>query len=38
MGLSYAEIAKKLGTDKKSVDNAVTRARAKLRRHYSDLI
>lgn len=38
MGLSYAEIAKKIGTDKKSVNNAVTRARAKLRRHYSDLM
>lgn len=31
LGLSYAEIAKKLGCDKKSVDNAVARARAKLR-------
>lgn len=38
MGLSYSEIAQKIGTDKKSVDNAVTRARAKLRRHYSDLM
>ena len=38
MGLSYAEIAKKIGTDKKAVNNAVSRARAKLRKHYSDLI
>lgn len=38
MGLSYEEIAKRIGTDRKSVDNAVVRARAKLRRHYSDLI
>lgn len=38
MGLSYAEIADRIGTDRKSVDNAVARARAKLRRHYSDLI
>ena len=38
MGLSYAEIARKIGTDRKSVDNAVARARAKLRKHYSDLM
>lgn len=38
MGLSYAEIAQKIGTDRKSVDNAIARARTKLRRHYSDLI
>lgn len=38
IGLSYEEIAKRIGTDRKSVDNAVARARAKLRRHYSDLI
>lgn len=36
MGLSYAEIAEMLKLDKKAVDNAVTRARAKLRRFYSD--
>lgn len=38
MGLSYAEIAERIGTDRKSVDNAVARARAKLRKHYSDLM
>lgn len=32
MGMSYAEIAKKLGVDRKSVDNALARARAKARR------
>ena len=31
LGLSYDEIAIKLGTKKKTVDNAVARARAKLR-------
>ncbi len=31
LGLSYDEIAEKLGTKKKTVDNAVARARAKLR-------
>lgn len=36
MGLSYAEIAKMTNLDKKSVDNAVTRARAKLRKFYAD--
>lgn len=32
MGLSYTEIAREIGTDAKSVDNALSRARAKLRR------
>ena len=32
MGLSYADIAKRLGVEKKSVDNALSRARAKVRR------
>lgn len=32
LGLSYDEMARQLDTDKKSVDNAVARARAKLRR------
>lgn len=36
MGLSYEETAQKLGIDRKAVDNAVTRARAKLRRLYKD--
>lgn len=34
MGLSYDELAKKLGVDKKSVDNALVRARKKLRAIY----
>lgn len=34
MGLSYAEIAEKTGEDRKSVDNAIARARAKLRRRF----
>ncbi len=34
MGLSYDEIAERMGTDKKSVDNALSRARAKLRQIY----
>lgn len=34
MGLSYEEIASRLGTDKKAVDNALSRARTKLRRCY----
>lgn len=34
MGLSYENIAAMLGVDKKAVDNALTRARAKLRRLY----
>ncbi len=33
-GLSYDEIARKIGVDKKSVDNAVARARAKLKKLY----
>lgn len=36
MGLSYEETAQRLGIDRKAVDNAVTRARAKLRRLYKD--
>ena len=32
IGMSYAEIAKRLGVEKKSVDNALSRARAKVRR------
>ena len=36
MGLSYEEIAKLLDIDRKAVDNAVTRARAKLRSFYKD--
>ncbi len=36
MGLSYEETARKLGIDRKAVDNAVTRARAKLRPIYKD--
>lgn len=32
MGMSYAEIAKRLGVEKKSVDNALSRARAKVRK------
>lgn len=36
MGLSYAEIAEMTGGDRKSVDNAVARARAKLRRRLSE--
>lgn len=34
LGFSYEEIAKHLKTDRKSVDNALCRARAKLRRLY----
>ena len=34
LGLSYSEISEKLGIDKKAVDNALSRARAKLRRYY----
>lgn len=34
MGLSYAEIAKRLGVDRKAVDNALSRARSKLREIY----
>lgn len=36
MGLSYAEIAVRNGVDRKAVDNAVTRARAKMRKIYAD--
>lgn len=34
LGLSYEEIARQLGIDKKSADNAISRARAKLRRNF----
>lgn len=34
MGLSYTEISKRLDVEKKSVDNALSRARAKLREIY----
>ena len=34
LGFSYDEIAKRIGVDKKSVDNALSRARSKLRRFY----
>lgn len=36
MGLSYGEISEMIGIDRKAVDNAVTRARAKLRKFYAD--
>ena len=36
MGLSYDEIAQMNGIDRKAVDNAVTRARAKMRKLYAD--
>lgn len=36
MGLSYEDISKRLGVDKKSVDNAVSRARTKLRKFYAE--
>lgn len=36
LGLSYGEISEMLGIDRKAVDNAVTRARAKLRKFYED--
>lgn len=36
MGLSYEEIARMMNVDKKSVDNAVSRARTKLRKFYAD--
>lgn len=36
LGHSYAEIAEKVGTERKSVDNAVARARAKLRSVFPD--
>lgn len=34
LGFSYDEIAEYLGIEKKSVDNALYRARAKLKKHY----
>ena len=34
MGFSYEEIARRIGSDKKTVDNALSRARNKLRRFY----
>ncbi len=36
MGLSYDEIARHLNIEKKAVDNALSRARAKLRKYYKD--
>ena len=33
-GFSYAQIAEELGEDRKTVDNAVMRARTKLRRYF----
>lgn len=36
LGLSYAEIAEKIGCDRKAVDNAVARARAKLKANNPD--
>jgi len=36
LGLSYSEISERLGIEKKSVDNAVARARAKLRAVFPD--
>lgn len=36
MGLSYSEIAAINGIDRKAVDNAVARARAKMRKIYAD--
>lgn len=38
MGLSYSEIAQKLKIDRKAVDNAVTRARAKLRKFCNEYL
>lgn len=35
-GLSYNEIAQKMNVDRKVVDNALSRARAKLRRYYKN--
>lgn len=36
LGHSYNEIAEKIGTERKSVDNAVSRARAKLKAVFPD--
>ena len=36
LGLSYKEIAEKTGVEKKTVDNAVARARAKLKVRFPD--
>ncbi len=36
MGLSYKETAQKLGVGEKTVDNALSRARTKLRRFYNE--
>lgn len=35
LGLRYDEIARQLGIDRKSADNALARARAKLRRYFN---
>ncbi len=37
LGMSYSEIAEKIGAPRKTVDNAVARARAKLRSVYPEL-
>ena len=37
LGMSYADIAERIGVSAKSVDNAVARARAKLRSVYPEL-
>lgn len=34
LGFSYEEIARRIGSDRKTVDNALSRARNKLRRFY----
>ena len=36
LGMTYAQIAEKIGSERKVVDNAVARARAKLRAHFPD--
>lgn len=36
LGFSYEEIAQRIGSDRKSVDNALCRARNKLKRFYPD--
>lgn len=38
LGMSYPEIAERLAIEKKSVDNAVARARSKLRAAFPDII
>ena len=36
LGMTYAEIAERIGSNRKAVDNAVVRARAKLRQRFPD--